>query len=133
LLDEEFVDETLDLFDAHYSGKIELFVPAIAFLETASAILKAVRSSRLSPDSAEQAIDTIPHLQLQVFDPGSGSADLARRSYAVAQRIERSIYDASFLVVSQLLEAPLITADRRLFEAAKADYGTIWLPNMDLQ
>jgi predicted nucleic acid-binding protein len=55
-----------------------------------------------------------------------------RAAYPVAEELQRSIYDAIFLVVSKAIDAPFVTADRPTWEATRGRFDVIWLPNIEL-
>jgi predicted nucleic acid-binding protein len=85
-----------------------LAAPELVFLEVASVLRRAVRADRLDARRAGQALAdlsalplrTVPHLSL-----------LAR---AWELRDNATVYDAAYVALAELLDAPLLTADKRL-------------------
>jgi predicted nucleic acid-binding protein len=132
LLDEEYVSAAQQLSAAFDRYEIDVAAPEVALYETASSILKAVRRGRLSDEAARVALVALFDLELQVVGGAEERRDVLLRAYPVARELGRSVYDATFLVVSATLDAPLITADRPLFEAARSNFDVIWLPNLAL-
>src|SRR4030042_2336228 len=41
------------------------------------------------------------------------------RAYEISRKIEASIYDCIYIAMSEIYKAPLITADKKLYESAK--------------
>src|SRR4030066_2304857 len=41
------------------------------------------------------------------------------RAYGISRKIEASIYDCIYIAMSEIYKAPLITADKRLYESVK--------------
>ena len=41
------------------------------------------------------------------------------RAYGISRKIEASIYDCIYIAMSEIYKAPLITADKKLYESAK--------------
>jgi predicted nucleic acid-binding protein len=132
LLDESHVEETRKLFEAFYSGRIVLLTPPIAYLEVANAIVKAARTNRLSEPAGRQAIEDLFDLAIEIAGDEEQLELAIREAYPVAESLQRSIYDAIFLVTSRAIEAPFITADKPTYEAARSQFDVIWLPQLEL-
>ena len=96
------------------AGDAEGHVPDLAYAETVSALAKYVRSDLLSAKVAGEILEAVVKLPLFTH----GHARLARACLALALEHRLSAYDASYLVLAQSLDVPLITADRRLAAAA---------------
>jgi predicted nucleic acid-binding protein len=131
LLDEELVSETRRLFESFYAGDISLLTPPIAYYEVANSIVKAVRQRRLEPALGRMALEDLFNLNLEVA--GDEDPELAlRAAYPVAEQLNRSIYDALFLVLARVLQAPLITADKPLRDAASPRFLVLHLADYRL-
>jgi predicted nucleic acid-binding protein len=98
------------------AGDVEGHVPDIAYAETVNGLARYVRSELLPPKLAAEIVEQI--VKLPLFTHGHGR--LAAASLTLALDHGLSAYDASYLALAQSLEVPLITADRRLAEAAVA-------------
>jgi predicted nucleic acid-binding protein len=92
-----------------------------------SGILKAVRRGRLQDAAAAAALEDLFSLSLKPVSGPGETADVLLRAYSVARELDRSVYDAVFLVVSRSLSAPLITADRSLYTASSRAFDVLWL------
>lgn len=97
-------------------------VPDLAYLECANIFWKWVRRGKLSPDLARENLVDLLALPLQVWP----SRHLVE--HALAAGIDKSVtvYDASYLALSGLLEVPLVTADQDLVRSAGNDHD-VWL------
>lgn len=131
LLDEQLVSETRRLFEAFYAGEISLLTPPIAYYEVANSIVKAVRQRRLALRAGREALERLFDLALEVVGGEDAELEL-RAAYPVAERLNRSVYDAIFLVVSRALGAPFVTADKPVWEAAHSSFDVVYLPDLRL-
>jgi predicted nucleic acid-binding protein len=96
------------------AGDVEGHVPEVAYAETVSGLAKYVRTGLLEPKLASEILEGV--VQLPLVTHGHGR--LAIASLVLALELGLSAYDASYLALAQSLDAPLVTADRRLAEAA---------------
>lgn len=97
-------------------GDIEGHVPEVAYAEIVSGLAKYIRARLVAPKLATQILEGVVLLPLLAH----GHARLAAASLTLALEHGLSAYDASYLALARSLDAPLITADRRLAEAAPA-------------
>lgn len=93
----------------------ELDVPEHFHVEAISALRGLVRRGELLPDRADLALSLL--LDLRVV--GHPVAPLARDVWALRQTL--TAYDAAYLALAQALDARILTADRGLAAAARAD------------
>ena len=105
-------------------------VPAFAHYEVVSNILRASRQRRIAVEAAHEAIKSLFYLGLSVVDPPYRA--ILVDAYLTASEQNCGLYDAIFLVISRSTGAPLITADRPLFNAAGGEYEVIWIEDLDL-
>ena len=132
LLDEELVEEANAVLDAFGEGRCLLVMPVIAQYEASSTILKAVRERQISDEAARVALETLFDLRIPVVGDLNETRDMVLRAYPVAREIGGNIYKAIFLVLSATVGAPLITADRELFDASRGTFDVIWLGDFEL-
>jgi predicted nucleic acid-binding protein len=90
----------------------ELWAPDLIYSESASALRKLVRLHAIAARSAARAIGQLVRL-LPIA--AAGTAALMPRVWAL--RGVLTSYDACYVALAERLQAPLVTADRRLARA----------------
>ena len=93
------------------SRETELQVPALCDVEVSSALRRGMLSGALAESRAEEAL--LDYLDLPLTRHGH-QALLPR---ILALRANFTAYDASYVALAERLEAPILTADRRLARA----------------
>jgi predicted nucleic acid-binding protein len=90
----------------------EVFWPTLVYSEVANALLRLHRHG-LSIDRARAALDAVLALDANARPIES----LVRAAWATAHSRSLTVYDACYVVLAEALDAPLVTADRRLAAA----------------
>jgi predicted nucleic acid-binding protein len=90
--------------------------PDLLFVEMASLAAKRVRRGLCSAQLGRDAVGSIGELIDEVA-PLSG---LAARAFLFARDNGFSAYDGAYLALAERLNAPVLTADERLIERARA-------------
>ena len=93
-------------------GAVEGHTAALAFTETANALLVYVRADALSYADAVAALDVLGRVPLRVH-----GAELAPAALGMAHDLGLSAYDGTYAALADALDARLVTADRRLAAA----------------
>ena len=89
--------------------------PAHLYVEVAHSLLRLTRARQISPGRASESLSDVLAIRGQV-----GSAQtLVEAAFALALERRLSVYDAAYVVLAEVLDAPLVTADRRLAEATE--------------
>ncbi len=95
----------------HVAGRVQLCAPTLLLYEFTNAVVQAIRRGRIS--------DADGHAILTAFD-GLG-IDMATVPWSqivpLAQRFDRSAYDAAYLALAQTKGDTLITGDLRMYNA----------------
>jgi len=86
----------------------ELVAPALIDLEVASVWRGLVRGGQLDSPRVAQALDDLRDLPLERIDHRL----LIARCWELRDNL--TIYDAAYVAVAEALDAPLLTADKRL-------------------
>jgi predicted nucleic acid-binding protein len=88
--------------------------PAHMPLEVLRTLRKAVLGSHLSADDAEAAFQALIAMQIEYV-----GTDIVLLQAVWAMRHNISVYDAAYLAVAAMHDAPLVTFDARLANAAE--------------
>jgi predicted nucleic acid-binding protein len=109
LIDEEGSGAALRLRAPEY----ELVCPDLLFLEVGNVVWRKVRASEIEESDGRDMVAAILGAPFHV-EP---AAALLPAAWEIAVRHDRSVYDGVYLALAVALDAPLVTADRRLARA----------------
>jgi predicted nucleic acid-binding protein len=106
----------------HIAGRGELRAPELISYELCNAVWQAERRGRVTPDQAEQILQSIEGL-------GIGLESVSwQETLPLARRFGCSAYDAAYLALAGSRGEPFITGDLRLFNAVHASLSWVqWL------
>jgi predicted nucleic acid-binding protein len=99
---------------ARIGKPLRVVVPDLVWLEIANALKRRVTVAGMAEAHADAILTTTRRFPLEI----RGLADLAQPALAASLAQGLSVYDAAYLVLAEALDATLVTADRRLAEAA---------------
>ena len=85
-----------------------------------------MRQGRISRESAEEAIQALEDGRI----PTSASLPLLQDAFAIAAASGRTVYDAMYVALAVISNAPLVSADERLANALAARYPVRWLGSL---
>jgi predicted nucleic acid-binding protein len=94
-------------------GEVEITWPTLLYAEVAHALLRLHRAGRISLERARRSLDAVlsaPALA-RPLEP------LVEPALRLALTRGLTVYDACYVVLAETLDAPLVTADRRLAQA----------------
>ena len=111
--DEELRSEALDLLGVIQRRALEVTVPTLLLYELGNLLLV---KTRLDSNSIAAAIEHVLRLPIAVTNPEPG---VLRRTARLGRDLKLTFYDASFLALAEELDCVFVTADRRLFNAAR--------------
>lgn len=111
--DEELRSEALSLLEIIQRERLEVIVPALLLYEVGNLLL---RKTRLPSNGVAAALDHVLDLPITVVNPEPA---LLRRAARLGRGLELTFYDSSFLAVAEEVDGLFITADRKLFAAAR--------------
>lgn len=89
--------------------------PDLIYGEVANALLRYVRAGQLAASDAEKAMQLILAVPIRVVSLRSLAAD----ALTLAHRLGLSVYDATYVLLTEATGATLVTADRRLAAAVE--------------
>ena len=102
---ESFLDQAIDIREAHLSNRLTIMVPDLFYYEVANAI---VHKKFFQPEIVQNAISALYSLDLQntLMD-----RDLMHHSIEIARQNSLTVYDACYMALAQRFSAPLVTAN----------------------
>jgi predicted nucleic acid-binding protein len=106
---EEHSDAALDLL----GNPFDLKAPDFLYLELESLLCKRTRRKELSIEEALEMDIEIRSMPISSYP----LAELRERAFELALETRSSIYDCLYLALAEALEAPMVTADRKFFQA----------------
>ncbi|WP_404788976.1 type II toxin-antitoxin system VapC family toxin [Altericista sp. CCNU0014] len=112
---KQFIDDPLtpkvnQLFDHLNNSATRFFVPDLFYIECASVFCKYVRANLYTAEQAKADLIDLKILGLQVIP----TRRLMTEATEIALKYGISAYDACYVALSQQVEAPLLTLDKRL-------------------
>jgi predicted nucleic acid-binding protein len=119
LVDEPYSDNALKVITKFLSNDLELITTSLLKYEVTSLISKALMTDRIKEKDAYDALARFEMFNFPEVDVPLGEILKLARSWG------RSTYDAAYMALAQIQQAPLITADKRLFNALKGKFQ--WL------
>lgn len=119
LPDEPYGDTALRILRRFLSDGLELFTLPLLRYELTNSLWKAIGRGRVELDDAVAALKEFEAFNLPEREPSS------KEVLKLAHAYNRSAYDAAYLALAQTEQAPLVTADKRLYNAIKDRYR--WL------
>ena len=120
---EALVSEALALLDKYDREEVQFVVPDLFYVETASAIWKAVRAGRVSRAFGDQALDLLTQREF----PTVPSLKFLDSAFEIATAYGRTVYDSLYVALAMQSNAQLITADERLANSLAARFPVKWL------
>ena len=99
------------LIREHVIGRVELVAPTLLLYEVTNAVVQAQRRGRISDEQAGNVLTSFEGLRI-ALRPVTWQQILP-----LALRFDRSAYDAAYLALAEMTEQPLVTGDRRLYNA----------------
>jgi predicted nucleic acid-binding protein len=129
LKDEKFEETALGLLHHYAQGNIGLVAPWLLEYELANGLLIACRRGRIDVDVALTAMNGFAELGLRLVS----ISDLSEKVAGFSKKYNRTAYDAGYLAVAAREGVDLITADERLYNSVKMDFGWVkWLAECEL-
>jgi predicted nucleic acid-binding protein len=123
---EEDVPRAKALLIDHMEGRARIIIPPLLYYEVGNTLLFG--RSRPPLEQAAEALSDLFAVPLEVISPTLISADITLR---VASLRGLTYYDATYVVLAEMLDCTMITADRRLAQRARAT-GRVHLLGADL-
>jgi predicted nucleic acid-binding protein len=113
LPDESYRDVALRILRGFLSEDLELFTVPLLRYELTNSLWKAIGRARVKLDDAVAVLKEFEAFNLPEREVSS------REALKLAHAYNCSAYDAVYLALAQAEQAPLVTADRHLYNALK--------------
>lgn len=107
-LNEEDTEKAIALRDAHVEGRVNLTAPDLIVYEVANALHY---HPKVTNQELNASLRDFLELELDLVPP---SREFCARTADTARKLAVSIYDASYIALSDLVATNLVTADRKL-------------------
>ncbi len=109
-LEEDDSDRSLSVRDAHIEGRIRLTAPDLIVYEIANALNY---NPKVSDTQLTAFVQDLSDYDLDLVPP---SAEYTARTVKTARELSISVYDASYVALSDIIATNLLTADKTLHE-----------------
>jgi predicted nucleic acid-binding protein len=120
---EALVGQALALLDAYDREEVRFVVPDLFYVETASAVWKAVRVGRVPRAFGDGALVLLTQRKF----PTVPSLKLLDKAFQIATDHGRTVYDCLYVALAVQTNSQLITADERLANSLAARFPVKWL------
>lgn len=118
-LKENYSEIALHVLDQFKNSEIDLIAPPIMSLEVINGLLAATLIKRLSVKEAELAAQTF--LKLKIREKYLTGEKYHLDIFNTAQKYKISVYDSSYIALSQLESCDFYTADKKLLNQINKD------------
>ncbi len=127
LPDEQGVSQALSLLADLVEGASTLHAPNLIDYEFVNAMWVAGKMGRIAVEDRDAAVNNFLNTEITKADMGELFESLLKH----ATEYNRSCYDASYLALSEIVGAPLVTADKKLYNAVKSKISSItWIEDI---
>jgi predicted nucleic acid-binding protein len=106
----------------HVMGRVELAAPALLLYEVTNAVVQARRRGRITEEQAQHVLTSFEGLGIPFRQV------TWQQMLPLAVHYDRSAYDAAYLALAEAIDQPLVTGDRRLYNAVHQDLDWVqWI------
>lgn len=115
-LPEESSDKAHELWSSWIEDSIEVVAPTLIMFEASSVIRNKVHRRLLKETDATEIIERMHRIGVKLVY----TDELLEGAWEIGLRLKVPLlYDCFYLALAQLLNVPLWTADRKLYQAAR--------------
>ena len=119
---EPFQENAIKLKNDHVLGLVELHAPLFIVEEVANALWRATKLKRLSQEDAQEALNALNDMKIELHQLDWAQA---AQSLEIACKHNITLYDASYLFLTDKIKVQLLTADNKLYETAKDHFKVL--------
>jgi len=121
---EPFEENALLVKTNYTSGKYPVCAPSLLVQEIGNSLWKAIKRKRITQENADKSLKNLSDLGIALYQIDWTEIS---KVLQIAEKTGLTIYDASYLFLSKKTEAPVITADDKMFQKAKDDFRILHL------
>ena len=126
LPDEPYRDASLRILEEFLSGNLELLAVPLLQFEITNALWTAISRRRTKLKDAQEALGQFESFNLP--QRRVATQEVLRTAHAY----DRSAYDAAYLALAESEQIPLVTADKRLYNAIKDGFRfVVWVEDCE--
>ncbi len=126
-VEEVDVEKATALRDAHLKRRVTLTAPDLLIYEVANALNY---NPKVSEHHLTASIRSLLEFELDLVPP---TVEYSSHTVEIARRFSISVYDASYVALSDMIATNLVTADRRLFEKLSGTTRIFLIDELDLK
>jgi predicted nucleic acid-binding protein len=124
LVKEEYQENAIKIKNDYVAKRVGLSSLDFVVEEVANALWKAHKLERISRDDAVEALKVLGTMGINLHKLGWSQV---AEAMGIAFDLGTTVYDASYVYISDELGLPLITADRRLYDAARNSFKVVYI------
>ena len=115
-LPEEHSDKVHELWSSWIEDSVEVVAPTLIMFESASVIRNKLHRKLLNKKDAAEIIKRMKRMDMTLVY----TDELLESAWEIGQHLELpTLYDCFYLALAQLLNAPLWTADEKLYRTSR--------------
>lgn len=112
-IEDPLTEKANQLFELLGNPSTQFFAPDLIYVECANVFCKYVRANLYTADQIAVGIKSISALPLQI----TSTKALMPQAVQIALQFGISAYDGCYVALSNQVQAPLLTLDKRLYNA----------------
>jgi predicted nucleic acid-binding protein len=121
---EPYEENALRVKKNHILGIAHAYAPSFMVLEVGNSLWKAIKQKRITQEDAHEALRTLDDLQISLYELNWSDVSTV---LTLAGKADLTIYDASYLFLSEKIQAQVITADDKMYQKAKDNFRVLHL------
>ena len=115
-IEEDYSDNADKLLEDFANGRVELKAPKSFMQEFCNAIRKYVIRGLLNKQLARKYIEEMSKIPIDYIEI---DWKITKDAYEKALELSITVYDAIYIVIADMLDATMVTADSRLYRRLK--------------
>jgi predicted nucleic acid-binding protein len=121
---EPYEEKAVKVKSDQAEGISELCAPSFMIQEVTNAVWRALKLKRIIQETAKKALKSLDDLQINFIELNWSNAS---EELSIANKIDLTIYDSSYLYLSEKTKASVITADDKMYQKAKDHFRMLHL------